>query len=647
LTLGDSIFSPDGKLAQTMADYEIRPQQEAMADAVGRTLARGGTLMVEAGTGVGKTFAYLAPLLFGDRDMGGARTVVSTGTIALQEQLVCKDIPFLQDLLETPRPFALLKGRSNYICLRRLDLAGALQQELFDVDEERRELQRIAFETDSGAATLQDLTVNPPRSVWAAVRAEEGNCGGTTCRLRARCPFRKARAAAAAADLVVVNHALLTADMALKAEGSAILPEYEILIVDEAHRLENVAASNLGIDLRAGGLLGYMRTLAPGKKGGWLRSLGASRAANDVRRAFPTVFAFFEELRRFMAGVGDRTYRITMPYFVPDTLSPVLFDLGASAKDAARRAGTDEARTELHAIEDRLNNHGRALRAVLDMSAPGHVFWAEVDGTEFRNPSLRSSPVEVSSVLREKLFGPPRSTVLTSATLSVPGAAPFDYFRSRLGLDAGDELILGSPFDYKHHVSLVAHQSMPPPSNEEDYLDALGPAIMKHLARNEGGAFVLFTSYKALNRVYEQCAADFEMMGYTVLRQGGDQGVRAMLETFRSSQSAVILGADSFWEGVDVPGKALTLVILTRFPFASPGHPLAAARIEALDAQGRNPFKELTLPEAILRFKQGFGRLIRRKDDAGTVAILDSRIATRWYGRLFYQALPECDASVE
>lgn len=628
-----------------MDDYEIRPQQESMAGAVEQTLDRGGTLMVEAGTGVGKTFAYLAPLLFGDTK--GARTVVSTGTIALQEQLVRKDIPFLQDLVASPRPFALLKGRSNYICLRRLDLAGALQQDLFEVDEERRELQRIAIEADSGAATLQDLTVNPPRSVWAAVRAEEGNCGGATCRVRGRCPFRRARAAAAAADLVVVNHALLTADMMLKAEGTAILPEYEILVVDEAHRLENVAATNLGIDLRAGGLLGYMRTLAPGKSGGWLRSLGASRPANDVRRAFPAVFAFFEELRRFMAGVGERTYRIRMPYFVPDTLSPILFDLAASTRDAARTAGTDEARTELHAIEDRLNNHGRAARAVLDMCAPGHVFWAEIDGSEFKNPSLRSSPVEVSAILREKLFGPPRSTVLTSATLTVPGAAPFDYFRSRLGLEGGEELILGSPFDYAERVNLVAHQSMPPPSSEADYLDALGPAIMKHLARNEGGAFVLFTSYKALNRVYEQCAADLELIGYTVLRQGGAQSVPAMLETFRNSRSAVILGADSFWEGVDVPGKALTLVILTRFPFATPGHPLTEARIEALEAQGRNPFRELTLPEAILRFKQGFGRLIRRKDDSGTVVILDSRIATRWYGRYFYQALPECDASVE
>jgi len=645
LSLGKSIFSPEGRLALAMADYEIRPQQEAMADAVEQTLARGGALMVEAGTGVGKTFAYLAPLLFGD--WNDARTVVSTGTIALQEQLVRKDIPFLQDLLEHPRRFALLKGRSNYICLRRLEMAGTLQQDLFDVDEERRELQRISLDVESGAGALQDLTVNPPRSVWAAVRAEEGNCGGTTCRLRSRCPFRKARAAAAAADLVVVNHALLIADMALKAEGTAILPDYEFLVVDEAHRLENVAASNLGIDLRAGSLIGYMRTLAPGKKGGWLRSLGASRAANDVRRAIPALFAFFEELRRFMAGVGERTYRIRMPYFVPDTLSPILFDLAASVKDAARTAGTDEARTELHAIEDRLNNHGRALRTVLELSAPGHVFWAEVDSSEFGNPSLFSSPVDVSHILREKLFGPPRSTVLTSATLSVPGSAPFDYFRSRLGLEEGEELILGSPFDYRERVSLVAHGSMPDPSNVEDYLDALGPAIMGHLARNEGGAFVLFTSYKALNRVYDRCAVDLEMMGHTVLRQGGDQSVPAMLKTFREARNAVILGADSFWEGVDVPGKALTLVILTRFPFATPGHPLTEARIEALEAQGRKAFKELTLPEAILRFKQGFGRLIRRKDDAGTVVVLDSRIATRWYGRLFYQALPECDTSIE
>jgi ATP-dependent DNA helicase DinG len=639
LTDRDPVFGPGGILDTAMPGYEHRPQQMEMAAAVRKSVAKSTDLMVEAGTGVGKTFAYLVPLLFGEQPF--RRSVVSTGTIALQEQLVRKDLPFLGGMFEWPRRFALLKGRGNYVCLRRLDLAGVLQQDLFDVDEERESLLAIAGAVDRGHVSLQEMKPIPPPSVWAAIRAEEGNCGGNLCRHRKKCPFRMARGLAAAADLVVVNHALLIADMALKMEGLAILPEYEVLVVDEAHRLENVAASSLGINLRAAQVLGYFRTLAPGRSGGWLRSLGATDAAKEVRRAVPSARGFFEDVQDYLDRAGERTCRLRTPYFVEDTLSHRLFDLSALVKSAVGPAGTEEARVELIAIAGRLSQLGRSLRAVLELNSAGHVFWVEGQGGRKR-VSLNSSPVDVSATLRKNLFAPRRSSILTSATLSVPGTSPFGYFRERLGLDGGEEFALGSPFSFEDAVTLVVHRSMPSPASGPDWLDALPEAVMGHLRRNEGGAFVLFTSYHALNSVHEACAPELGALGYRVLLQGGAKSVPAILEEFRESEAGVLFGADSFWEGVDVPGAALSLVIITRLPFAMPGHPLTEARIEAVESLGRNAFRELTLPEAILRFKQGFGRLIRTGDDFGTVVVLDPRVASKWYGRFFLQALPDC-----
>lgn len=642
-----------GRLQAVMPGFELRPQQITMAAAVESAIVGATDLMVEAGTGVGKTFAYLVPLL--DERSKIERAVISTGTIALQEQLIGKDLPFLASVLGGgQRHFAILKGRSNYVCPRRLDLADSLQGELFDSTDERRILGEVAREVEQALSrgatrglTLQELESAPPPEIWRTIRAEEGSCAGALCHRRSGCPFRDARVDAQSADLLVVNHALLIADLALRCCGeNPVLPDFDVLVLDEAHRLEDVAASGLGDQVRSGAVLGYLKFLSPSRRGGWLESLGAGAMTKEVRHVYPEVTAFFDELRSFLSGRGETSMQLSSRDCILDTLSEPLLQLAATARSEAGTAGTDESRVELLAIAERIEKQGMTARRILGLEQEGHVVWGERE-LKGRGAALCSSPIDVASTLREHLFDPRRSAILTSATLFVPGPSPSRHFRERLGLDGGNDLLLGSPFSYRQRVELIVAGTLPDPSRKAEYLEALAPAVMRYLAGNDGGAFVLFSSYEALNRAYRDCATELEALGYTVLRQGGELAIPGMLERFREAERGVIFGADSFWEGIDVPGRALSLVIITRLPFSTPGHPLTKGRLDAIRCRGGNPFRELSLPKAILRFKQGFGRLIRSADDAGRVVVLDPRITGKWYGRQFLEALPKCRVTIE
>jgi len=686
----EEVLGPEGPLAVLYEGYEDRPGQREMLGAVARRFNEGGVAVVEAGTGTGKSLAYLVPAArWAERNR--ERTVVSTNTINLQEQLVGKDLPLVRRLLDHEVRWALVKGRGNYVSIRRALLASETQASLFDEDRSSEMSSVLDWIGSTEDGSLSDLTFIPSEELWEEVRSDPDIC------LRARCPhfqqcfYQRARRRAAAADLLVVNHHLLFTDLAVRRATqnwtqAAVLPPYRRVILDEAHNVEDAATSHLGVEVTRRGLYrGLARLDRRGKgiltalhealggveEGGALRERVENRVRPALGRARVEVEGFVELLevavkplegaqRLGPGGMGEPVEREE----VRERLAGLLSALGTLERELSElraRIELDESRAErlgdrlldLRGVERRVSAQAAGIRLVLTPGdqADAYVRWIESRGAGKRaNLVLAAAPIELGALLRESLFTRADATVLTSATLATRRS--FTFLRERLGLAPADleslddpvpleERIVASPFDYRSQTLLAVPTDLPPAEGGVGgFQEATAEVALDVAGLADGGIFVLFTSHASLRRVAELLrAAGAEARWPLFVHGEGDR--HRLLQEFVRVERGVLLGTASFWEGVDVPGRPLRGLILQKLPFKVPTEPITAARMEAIERRGESAFHRYMLPNAALRLKQGFGRLIRSRADRGAVVILDDRLVRRRYGRHLRDSLPD------
>ncbi len=643
-------FSDQGVLSGAKG-FEYRAEQQNMALAVAESLLEESPILIEAGTGVGKSLAYLIPSLrFALENQ--RKAIISTHTINLQEQLFHKDIPTVKQALGVDFQAALLKGRGNYICFTRLKRAMEQASDLFNQDETRQLHDLWSWSRDCGEGSLSELPSDLDISfkIWAQVRSENHICTPRICGMQ--CPYQAARLRVQESQLVILNHTLLfgllalndlTRDESEEIEEGFLYPR-DFLILDEAHTIEAVAAKQLGFSLSDSELrFDLLRLFNPRTRKGSLRHHASPLMLQLVEDAQIACDEFFENARldsNLEAHQG--CVRLRRPEWTDDILSPALHSLAEEVKTRAELEENDISRAELNDIVSRLRAYQEAASAMVKMPSSEYVYWMESTGEEGRNTRLVAALINVADVLRERLFSAERAIILTSATFST-GARQMNYFMGRIGAEGSRSLQIGSPFDFSTQMRIIVSRCMPspPPMSEEDrYQDELAAWIYRYLIESQGRAFVLFTSYGLMRVMAQRLRPLCIEHGWPLLVQGEQLDRRRMLDEFKKNIGSVLFGTESFWTGVDVPGEALSNVIITKIPFESPSNPLTEARCEAIEDSGGKPFFDYMLPEALLKFRQGVGRLIRAKSDQGMVVLLDSRITGKPYGAAFMHALP-------
>ena len=647
--LVENTFAREGWLREHLG-LDYRPEQETMANAVAATLESDTPLLFEAGTGVGKSLAYLIPAIL--RALEAERPcIISTNTISLQEQIRNKDIDLCRAFfsrvpaLEERQKFrtALLLGKGNYLCTYRLSRAIESRADLFG-GPEQEELERLAEwsqQTDSGL--VQELHPAPNFDVWEQVNADSSSCNRKNCAPET-CPYQRARARLRNAHLIIVNHSLLFALINAgggPGKGKGVLFPNDFVVIDEAHSVPAIATDHFGLSLGSAGLRRLLNKLynAKKKRGLFVRHAGPRQrqAVEDATEAAEQFFQFIRD------RILDRkpVVRVRQENWAEATLGPPLRALIQHTGDILGRLDEDgPAHAELQDQKRRLEIYAAGLNQCLSLADEGHVYWVERSGKQGRNVTLRSAPIDIAPHLRSTLFQRDTAVVLTSATLAQAG--DMSVFQAQVGAESAETRIVASPFDFRRNMRVFVATDIPTPSPSEGRLalEILSDYIRFCAERVTGGSLVLFTSYQDMRQVALDVEEHFQRCGRPFFMQGRDFSRSELTRRFAGAGNAVLFGTDSFWTGVDVPGPALSQVVITRLPFENPTQPVAEAKCEWIRARGGNPFAEFTLPQALIKFRQGIGRLIRGHNDRGTITLLDSRLLQKTYGRLFLASLP-------